>query len=333
MRSPRAPLLFLALLAACTPAAPVQYRVPDLRILAINATTTAGGAATLGTADAYLSTDAEPSADTVTLTALVANPLARQSPTVRWFACAPPLDTSPCNPEQLRDLDAFPTAPGVFELPALGTGETVSFAPASLPTVVKDGILGVMKGTLATALVRRTTECVLYVELPVIAIVRSGGIAEAALKRIRLLPPASLLTLYPTVTDHYVPNHNPVIAEIRVNPTDVDACTGGTLVSAIVGPLPAGKNTICATATTTPTIDVSYNQCTDVPIFSVSSIPETPEWQWYVSAGEISGTNFDGNAEGKKIELTPSPGPFTLWVIVRDGNGGTDWAYRDLSSP
>jgi hypothetical protein len=31
------------------------------------------------------------------------------------------------------------------------------------------------------------------------------------------------------------------------------------------------------------------------------------------------------------IDLTPTVGPFTLWTIVRDGRGGTEWAVRSLT--
>jgi hypothetical protein len=335
MRSHRALLLLPTLLAACSQDAPVQYRVPDLRVLAIRGIVEG----TANTADpdpgGQFVDPLDPAgpplvlaSETLNLTALVANPLARPGVTVGWFTCAPPIPGSPCDPTQLRDLDAFETAQGVFPL---GTGETLSLDFDSAPAALRARI------DLAMELIATpgyAYPCTRYAELPVLAIVRASGVAEATLKRVRLRPTRLLAAPAPAdrVPDFYLVNHNPGIAEaspgvpaLQENPSDPEACKGGTLLPAS---LPAVEVTVCAP--TTPIPPEPYKQCKEGV---ASDVAEEPELQWYVSAGEIAGTNFDGNAEGTHIDFTPAPGTFRLWVIVRDGNGGTDWAFRDLSSP
>jgi hypothetical protein len=343
-------------MAACTQNAPVQYRVPDLRVLAIRGVVSG----TANTADPdpggtilgpYKPLGLGPggtkylgASETLNLTALVANPLNRTGVNVRWFACAPPLQGSPCDPTQLRDLDAFETTPGVFSLgpsAPLGPGETLSNNSINFDSVPAELRAGIYAAMLVVVSPEFTYPCARYAELPVIAIVRAEGVAEATLKRVRLRPTRLLAALEevalavpePPVPDYYIVNLNPGlresspgVADLQVNPLDPEPCTGG---SPLPTSLPAAKATICAAAAVSVPPD-TYYQCNP----GASLVDEMPELQWYVTAGEIAGSDFDGNAEGTHIDFTPAAGSsFRLWVIVRDGNGGTDWAYLDLSSP
>jgi hypothetical protein len=356
MRTHRALLLLPTLMAACTQNAPVQYRVPDLRVLAIRGVVSG----TANTADPdpggtilgpYKPLGLGPggtkylgASETLNLTALVANPLNRTGVNVRWFACAPPLQGSPCDPTQLRDLDAFETTPGVFSLgpsAPLGPGETLSNNSINFDSVPAELRAGIYAAMLVVVSPEFTYPCARYAELPVIAIVRGEGVAEATLKRVRLRPTRLLAALEevalavpePPVPDYYIVNLNPGlresspgVADLQVNPLDPEPCTGG---SPLPTSLPAAKATICAAAAVSVPPD-TYYQCNP----GASLVDEMPELQWYVTAGEIAGSDFDGNAEGTHIDFTPAAGSsFRLWVIVRDGNGGTDWAYLDLSSP
>lgn len=334
--SPIPPLLVL-LLAACNFDAPKQYLVPDLRILAVSAEV-----------QPPLSSAADPQfGETVRLDALVANPLNRSTPTLSWFVCDPPTleqPLSPCLEESwLREPDRFETATAadrVYRIP--GTTETVtldlSTADAALQTAAATA-LG-EKLMLSTA----RPDCELYATLPLVIVARSEGVTEVALKRVRITPTAAMRALVPTAQDYYLLNLNPAVGAVQANPTDVAACTGGTPVDTpCAGPadcsggacgadgycaLPAGNLTLCARASSTR--QQPWQCPADGPPYLDD---ETLEWQWYVSAGTIAGTGFDGNAVGDDIDLQPPSAPFTLWAILRDGRGGTRWVVRTLDAP
>jgi hypothetical protein len=38
-----------------------------------------------------------------------------------------------------------------------------------------------------------------------------------------------------------------------------------------------------------------------------------------------------GNAEGSHLDFVAPPGPFTLWLILRDGRGGDAWKPFDVT--
>jgi hypothetical protein len=343
--SPIPPLLVL-LLAACSFDAPKQYLVPDLRILAVSAQV-------LPT----ISSSADPElGETLQLDALVANPLARAAPVLSWFACNPPTLEEPLSPclkeEWLRDPDRFETATAadhVYRIP--GSGETVSLslaapAPTDPPDPAREGLLAAAATALGEKLMLSTArpDCELYATLPLVIVARSEGITEVALKRVRITPTAAMRALVPTAQDYYLLNINPAVGAVQANPSDVGACTGGTPVdTTCAGPadcnggacgadgycaLPAGNLALCARASSTR--QQPWQCPADGPPYLDD---ETLEWQWYVSAGTIAGTGFDGNAVGDDIDLQPPSGPFTLWAILRDGRGGTRWVVRTLDAP
>ncbi len=59
---------------------------------------------------------------------------------------------------------------------------------------------------------------------------------------------------------------------------------------------------------------------------------ESLEWQWYVTDGEFPEEGGVGNATGGDVDFIRPPGGFTLWTIVRDGRGGSDWATYVVST-
>lgn len=295
----------LALLAACGLDTPKQYLVPDLRVVAIKASAGGGPAADI---------DVD---ETVTLEALVLDPLERGH-TLSWYGCPPAIGNSPCERDDvLRDPGSLPTTPGVV---ALGTGDqiTLDLSPWATELAAATDLL------IAQATAVPRLRCQLYFEVPVLAVATStaGDVTALALKRVRVAP-SEAQAAFP---DAYVLNLNPAIEALETDPADEDTCTGGVPLG---GSLPAGEVAICAR----PTGESRgpYNLCAD----DGTPEPDTEDldWQWYVTAGEIAQAGFDGNATANPIDFTPAAGSFTLWTIVRDGRGGTDWTATPLVSP
>jgi hypothetical protein len=312
MRTLRLTAPLLALLAACNLDAPKQYLVPDLRIVAIQAT--AGGGVT-----ADLDLDVGDAFRNVTLTALVLNPLGRTPIELRWYACLPamPGTLAPCeDPEVLVDPGALDATPGVFPLGS-GLSVTVDLSSASAYAPALDLAKAMLLAAVASS---PPLACQLYVPVPVVAVVTDGEVTEVAVKHVRTSWSSSL---GPSLNGAYVLNENPAIDALQLDPTDEDACTGPT---PLAGTLPAGESTVCAHPT-----DASfgpYNYC-DVD-GTRTLLKEELDWQWYLSAGEIAQAGFDGNAQANPIDLTAPAGSFTLWTIVRDGRGGASWVETPL---
>lgn len=311
----------LATQAACALDTPQQYLVSDLRILAVlDETLTATPAADVAPGEPFK------------LEALVANPSGSPA-TLDWYACLPPPVgpyPPPClDEERLRDPAAFVTNPGVFHV---GTGAAVVLDPLATvnpldPTLVAAMGLAV-DATLQIASTTPSLQCQQNPALPVVAIARSGGAVKMALKRVQINPTARL-PAYSSLPDAYRINGNPAVAGITLNPANAGDCTGGSeLLDGAL--LPPGKIRLCGVPDAAS--PEAFQQCQSVgdPL----SVKEDLEWQWYVTAGEIDGARFDGNATGRDIALTPPAGQtFTLWVIVRDGRGGSGWATFTLTAP
>jgi hypothetical protein len=314
------PLLgLLALLAACSNDAPRQYLVTDLRILAIRDWVEPAAPITLadGDASAWLGT-----ADRMTLEALVADP-GGDGFTVTWYACPPIVAGafSRClDPTALRDLTTFAAASDVF---LLGTG-TPTADGASVAVDLADARLGAgatLDGLFLAGVAAPDLACGLWADLPVVAIAEGGGRTEVAVKRVRLTPETRAASS-PTIAGRYVRNANPGIQAVLAHP-DPDACTGGAAPASPLGP---GAVALCAAAT--PESVQGYSQCK--PGGELVALFEELAWQWYVSGGSIASTDFDGNASADRITFTPGAAPFSIWVILRDGRGGTDWRRFDL---
>lgn len=353
MRSLRTLPPLVALLAAgCNLNAPKQYLVPDLRVLAARAQVLP---ALTTNADPQIGADAlgnPVGGETVQVEALVANPRNRVGPTIEWYTCNPPTHLKPIPPcfddAWLQSPDRFAAATAADGVYALGTSNPVTLDLSTAPDALRRALLAAFADRLL--LMNGKADCDFYAPLQLVIVIRAEGVTEVAVKRVRVVPDATLRGTLPT--DHYLINFNPVRKTVQANPADADLCTegvplditcasdadcaGGTCGTdsrCALPPSPSkpgGALTFCASATDTtqspPLCPVDGSAPTEF-------VPETLEWQWYLSAGEIGGAGFDGNVVGDQIDLTPPAAPFTLWAILRDGRGGTDWMVRDFPAP
>jgi hypothetical protein len=300
------PLVLAA--AACNTGFDPQYRVTDLRILAVRAHTVGSSSA-----------DVSP-ADTLQLEALVANPAERAGLTVRWFTCAPTGTDAvpPClDADFLRDLDALATTPGVIPI---GTGELPPPLPLSeLPATVLAAAIG---AATARALESPTYRCRLYVEIPIVVVAQAEGRREVALKRVRLVPRPEDLEDHPELQGAYVLNLNPTIEDVVRGPADARLCLGGASVDE--EPFPSGRTVVCGRSDAPG----RYEVCG--PAGERTTAHEILSWQWFVTAGDFPEFDGIGNAVGNGVDLERAPGPFTLWAVLRDGRGGVAWVRRDV---
>jgi hypothetical protein len=295
-------LLPLALLAlgACIDDLEPQYRVTDLRILAVRAEVEGTGWA-----------DAVPG-DRVRLEALLANPLGRAPVEVAWYGCWPDLGGGrlptdaflPCLDEAvLRDPDALASAPGVF---SMGTGATVTW---DVPGPSDPAVAAVLA---SLGQVPPAYACRLYLELGVVTVVRSGDRREIAVKRLRVTPATS------DPEPGYVRNANPAIGDV-LRASSEEGCASGAPVED--PPFPAARTFLCGFSGLDAAQEV--NLCG--PDGVIGRDAESLTWQWYVTAGEFPEVGGVGNATGDSPEFEATAAPFTLWVILRDGRGGVAW--------
>jgi hypothetical protein len=145
---------------------------------------------------------------------------------------------------------------------------------------------------------------------------------------------------------------------VRARSSDPDVCTGGATVARPCGSdgdcddpgarcdatapgsggapgqcsyeMTAGEQPLCAR----PRNDAVqiYKQCQLTG--QRDQFFEDLSFQWYATGGVFknsdgSGLGSNGNVTSDRVSFTPPPGPFTLWVIVRDGRGGEDWIARN----
>jgi hypothetical protein len=311
--------LALPAVLACNPGFDPQYRVTDLRILAVRAEVVGSDAGDgVTTADPNLD-------DTLQLEALIANPKGKADLSdldVTWLACAPGQGGAlpPCvdptvlqDPASLVSAGAFPIAKGA---------KPPAYPLAALPPSARDAFQAAIDSARALALSQPTYQCRLYVEIPIVVVAESPtGRRDVALKRVRLVQrPAEAVP----PLDGYVPNRNPVVRD-ALSAAD-DGCAGGASLAA-PGALSAGTTrTLCAQAGSQPD---GYFVCGADGTRTATT--ESLTWQWYVTAGEFKDVGFVGNAEGSHLDFTPPQAPFTLWLILRDGRGGEGWVPFDVT--
>ncbi len=336
--------LALAALAACNAKFAPQYLVADLRILDVRAEVSDPPP------DQPPDTlaDVQPG-ETLRLTALVGNPGGAPL-TVRWKAC-PPLPgqaVPPClDSDYVRDPARLDGAPGVLDL-----GEGVSVEVKVPPEVAP-----FLDERVALAQSQPAYACTLYVEVPVLAIATAGGEQRTAVKRVRVVPTATELGSTSTA---YVTNHNPVPSRVVMNPSSPSGCDGGTpIVRACASdaasdpacdgracvldatgdhvcaderPPPGGEVTLCALPGGTYTPE-GFHVC-EPDGTRVGAIEEVL-YQWYATGGTFgsrdpSAGSGTGNQTDARVTFFPPDGPFTLWLLFRDGRGGTGWLRRDF---
>lgn len=308
-------LLAAAALAACNTGFEPQYRVRDLRVLAVSSN-----------AQGSASADVQPG-DTLDLSILVANPLNRIGLTVDWLACLPQAseEVSPCLDEAyLRDPASLFAAVGTKGVVSLGSG-TCAPAPPTPECIVSvsfplPDVTAALEFAIYAAQVQPTFECRLYAELVVVAVARAEGRSSMAYKRVPIKPTKAQIAAG-GVTDRYLLNLNPTIGQVRRSPTDPEGCTGGDLI--VTPPFPAGQVVICGLGGNGAS--GPFDICE--PDGTTTSANETLDWQWYVTDGEFPDEGGGvGDARGGHVTFQRPAGAFTLWTIVRDGRGGVDWA-------
>ena len=330
------PLLALGLSACVSGFDRNDQLVTGLRIL--------GAAAHIDSGDGVDWADAEVG-DTVTLSALVANPTGIPGVTVTWVTCLPSLNrtVTPCTsetvlrtPTMLIDMANNDPTSGVIEL---GVGETIQFT-------VPGEVQPLLDQLITRADQNLNAQCSVFIQAPLIIIAQgSDGSVVTAVKNLRLSPWSQT---GPGATDpalqHYIRNANPSIEALNV-PNDKTACVGQTLVASCqtnadcggatcsdgwcppVAMFPAGSQTICGQI---PDADIqTYYYCGLDGVDG--SEMEYPEITWYATGGgqaSISNSNTAGTPDlaSRTFELySRPPGPFTLYGVVRDGRDGENW--------
>ena len=313
-----------------------DQRVSSLRIL--------GAAAHIDNGDGVDWADAEVG-DTVTFSALVANPTGVPGVTVTWVTCLPSLNktVTPCTSETVlrNPADLIPMADdpstGVIKL---GVGETIQFTVPQEVAYLTDQLITRAEDNL-------NAQCSIFIQAPVIIIVKGDdGSVVTAVKNLRLSPWSQI---GPTDKSNpalqaYVRNSNPSIAALNI-PVDNSACVGQTLVTSCQtdadcggatcstdgwcppAPFPAGSQTICGQI---PDADIqTFYYCGFDGVDG--SQMEYPTITWYATGGgqaDISNSNTAGTPDlaSRTFELyTRPPGPFTLYGVVRDGRDGENW--------
>jgi hypothetical protein len=319
--------LALVALAACIDDLAPQYRVTDLRVLAVRAQVLPQtGPATMA--------DPLPG-DTLRLEALVANPLARAPLTVTWYACWPTgTDAVPaCVDERyLRDPAALPRAAAdpASGVVALGAGESVS---VPIPAASDPRVAAAVALLVRRVVDQPTWACALYAELPVVAVVEANGRRELAVKRVRLAADPAMVAAAleaagieasraSVLAGAYVRNENPGVFGVGTGASE-EACAGDATTAAPAS-FPPERTTVCgAVSAGAQAYNATCDGATGVP---VATAVESLSWQWYVTAGEFPDAGGIGNETESAPELDRTPGPFTLWVLLRDGRGGVDWS-------
>ncbi len=316
--------------------------VNSLRIL--------GAAAHIDNGDGVDWADAEVG-DTITLSALEANPTGVPNVTVTWVTCLPSLNNTltPCSDEQVlrkpTDLITMAGDPstGVIQL---GVGETIQYT-------VPQEVQPLLDQLVARADMNVNAECALYIEAPLLIIAQGGdGSVVTALKNLRLSPWSQT---GPGATDpalqYYIRNANPGIAELDIA-TDLSACAGQTLVLACQtdadcagapcspdgwcppAPFPSSNQIICGQLPDDPNEVQTYYYCGLDGVDG--SEKEQPSITWYETAGSqggIANKNTAGTPDltSRTFETFTRPaGPFTLYGVIRDGRDGENWIAQDF---
>ena len=329
----QAALLAALLLAGCNEEFAPQYLVTDFRVLAIRAQVV--GSEPLADGDA---------GDTLRLEALLANPEGLSPVDVRWKACLPVEGQTvpPClDASYLADPARLDGAPGVLDL---GSGMSVEVpVPAELAPA--------LAALVERAIAEPAYACTLYAQVPVVAIATAGPRQRVALKGARLTP--YRVVAGTPLEGAYPPNLNPSLQAVTAGLTSAEACDAGVpaaracQTSADCGglaclPDPAGGPGQCddprppagafLCARHAPDAVQSVFQCradgSRVPLF------EELDYQWYVTGGSFDGPTVEpvsgtGNVTDHSVSFWPPAGPYTMWVIVRDGRGGSGWLRRD----
>jgi hypothetical protein len=257
--------------------------------------------------------------DTVIFSALVIPP-PNETLTVTWLAClrANPQTAVPCTDDGvLREPLSLIGMPGVL---SLGTG-------LSVEAIVPEEARALLDGVLARADAQPSAQCALYVETPLIVIAQaSGGAVVTASKTLRLAPYHTLRTSSDPMF-HYLPNINPVVDALALNPPGRDACSGDAVDIAF----PEGTQVVCGHI---PDTGELVARCGLDGV--IESKPEQVSISWYATGGSVGGAPSAGRGMADDVAartfmtFSRPSGSFTLWGVAHDGRAGESWIARDF---
>jgi hypothetical protein len=318
--------------------------VNSLRIL--------GAAAHIDSGDGVDWADAQVG-DTVTFSALIANPTGVPGVTVTWVTCLPSLNNTvtPCDSEtvlrQPTDLITMAADPASGVI-LLGVGETIQY-------VVPQEVQPLLDALIANADQHVNAQCSVFKEAPVIIIAQgSDNSVVSAVKNLRLAPWSQTGPDAPDPRlQHYIRNANPGITALNV-PNDKSACVGQTLVASCQSaadcggapatcspegwcpavPFPADPQTITICGRIPDADSQTYYYC-GLDGVDGSEL-EYPSITWYETAGTEAGISNSNTAGTPDLpsrtfqNITRPMGSFTLYGVVRDGRDGENWIAQDF---
>lgn len=296
-RSAAAKLAALALLCACHPPevefAPASALVAT-RVLAVRAEPpdlVPGGAAELS--------------------ALVYVPQDAPALTFVWVLCDPHptglVGTACTQQDTMRDFSKILAGevPGVrVSMAARPTYQAPADAIDRLPA----GSLGRERGVNATALL-------VVFEVPLSEIGSGAQPVEMVVKSLRIVP------------DGLSPNTNPVVAEVRL---------GGEALSGEGAPRVTGGAEVAVSAAASAESEETFVRF--LPDGTRAEEKEQMVFSWFATGGHFDSLTGRGTRTiGREPALFTLPtaaevptGFMDVYVVLRDGRGGTDWAVRTL---
>jgi len=338
MRPSLAALLLSLPLAACLEDLPSPSVVDDLRVLAVKAEPA----------------EAAPG-DSVTLEALVVDPLARP-PRYAWYACVvveqgqgffgggsetsssggdgTPLSTDPYGGSCQKRFEAGerfaqslgdqPTATLVIPADFLDDDEALRTAydlpeDLEIPALVKQSFLGIAG-----------------VNYTVTLVVEVDGRRIETQKRVNVSLPSTL--------EDNDPNTNPADLAFHVAragadvtpPTEAPAPDDGRCFAEGAPPIVAGQR-FTLTPLNVPDPQPRYvvllaGTTTDQP-FDVQTVDETLFYSWFSTAGSLKKpiSKVPGQPFNEWAFDPDDAGLAELWIVVRDGRGGTAWCYQPVT--
>lgn len=248
--------------------------------------------------------------ETTHLDALVADPLPTPRPvSYLWIVCLPDPTTDatlPCQTEAAaRDPGALLDDPRVQVIPFVAAPDWT--APAGFLEALPEGHPGRRFG----------------VDVPVLVVVFEGSDLDA-LKNREVETQVVVKSIRVTAPE-FRSNTNPVLLDVRADDTVLDEATVGRFTTATTIPLLAHADSAGAQAFTRLLPDGTTEAATEEAIFS-----------WYTTAGEfVVESGLPARTVGERpvsLQLPATPlDRVVVYVVLRDGRGGTDWAKRTLA--
>jgi hypothetical protein len=259
------------------------------------------------------------------------------APPLSWAQCLeadPPANgndvSSACLPWQLGPDGGLitpddTTVPSPTFTAALPSNSCALFGPETPPPV---------KGKPPTRPVDPDTTGGFY--QPVRAVWNDTGLVAFALERVTCNlanAPAAIATQYAM---DYLPNNNPILADLVFDPTGVD-----TPLYAAGQSAPPAAATIAPSRPITLQADFSADAAETFLVWNVVTLTldmqrESLRVSWFATGGafahDVTGrTQTDTETFTQNVWTAPeTPGPVYLWAVLRDDRGGVDFAAAEI---